>query len=93
MESKQAGDYIAIVVQLRAAAGGNWYVDITGTHHPKALLLMPLTLIMRLWRTGDTQVLRGTIRLQGSDNWAPIQTNAQMEELLRAWLLSGDSRL
>jgi hypothetical protein len=89
MESEPTGDYIAIVLQLRAATDGTWYVNIEGTHSAKAIPLVPLTLVVRLWRVSGKDVLRGSIRIQGSDHWAPIQSNIQLEELVRAWLLGG----
>src|SRR5262249_47434066 len=89
MESEPTGDYIAIVVQLRAATDGTWYVNIEGSHSAKAIPLVPLTLVVRLWRVNHTEVLRGSIRLLGSDHWAPIQSNTQLEELVRAWLSGG----
>jgi hypothetical protein len=85
MES--AGDYIAIVVQLRSTADGSWYVDIEGTHNAKAIPLTPLTLVVRLRRVNNTEALRGSIRLHGSDQWVPIQSNIRFQELVRAWLV------
>jgi len=92
MESEPTGHYIAIIVQLRAATDGKWYVDIEGTHSARAIPLIPLTLVVRLWRISDTEVLRGSIRLYGSDHWAPIQRNVRLEQLVRAWLSSDDDR-
>lgn len=89
MESESSNEYIALVVQLRAAGDGTWYIDIEGTHSAKAIPLAPLTLVVRLWRISGTEALRGSIRLTNSDRWAPLQTNTQIEELVRAWLLSG----
>jgi hypothetical protein len=86
MESESTGDYIAIVVQLQVAANGKWYVNIDGTHSAKGMPLMPMTLVVRLRRFHDTEVLRGIIRLHGHDRWAPIQSNIQLEELVRSWL-------
>jgi hypothetical protein len=86
MEPNPSGDYIAFVVQLRAAADGTWYIDIEGTHSATAIPLAPLTLVVRLWRISGTEVLRGSIRLPNSDHWAPLQTNTQIEKLVRAWL-------
>jgi len=92
MESESTGAYIALVVQLRAATDGTWYVTIEGTHSAKAIPLVPLTLVVRLWRITDTEVLRGSIRLHGSDHWAPIQSNTQLEQLARAWLSAGRTK-
>jgi hypothetical protein len=89
MESEPTGDYIAIVVQLRAATDGAWYVNIEGTQTAKGIPLAPLTLVVRLWRVSDTDLLRGSIRLHGSEQWVPIQSNIQLEALARAWLSSG----
>jgi len=92
MESEPTGAYIALVVQLRAATDGTWYMTIEGTHSAKAIPLVPLTLVVRLWRITDTEVLRGSIRLHGSDHWAPIQSNTQLEQLARAWLSAGRTK-
>ena len=71
------------------AADGKWYVYIEGANTHQTIQLVPATFVARLWRASDTGTLRGSIRLHGSDHWAPIQSNGQIEELVRAWLLSG----
>jgi hypothetical protein len=86
-----SGEYISLVVRLQAAADGTWYLYIDGANTPHAIPLAPMTLVVRLWRARPTGPLRGSIRLHGSDRWAPIQSNDQLEELVRAWLLSGES--
>lgn len=88
MESEPAGSYVALVVRLQPAADGRWYVYVDGTDRVDAIPLVPLTLVVRLWRSSDTGVLRGNIQRQGSDQWAPIQSNTHLEELVRAWLFS-----
>ena len=85
MDANLAGEYIAFVVRLEADTGGQWFVHVDGTTQPLVVPVAPLTLAVRLWRTSETGVLRGTIRLQ-DDRWAPIQSNGQLEELIRAWL-------
>jgi len=89
MEPEPSGEYIAFVAQLRTADDGSWYINIEGTHSATAIPLAPLTLVVRLWRMSDTQVLRGSIRLPNSEHWAPLQTNTQIEELVRACLVGG----
>lgn len=89
MESESAGSYVALVVRLEEAADGRWYVHVDGTDRMEPIPLMPLTLVVRLWRAHDTGALRGTIRREGGDQWAPVQTNSQLEDLVRAWLFSG----
>jgi hypothetical protein len=93
VESEPAGNYITVVVRLQMAADGKWYVYVEGTSTPQAIPLVPVTLVVRLWRASETGPLRGSIRLHGSDHWAPIQSNHQLEQLARAWLLSGNSAI
>jgi hypothetical protein len=67
------------------AADGRWYIHIEGANTAQAIPLVPVILVVRLWRPSETGPLRGSIRLHGSDHWAPIQ------KLARAWLFSGNS--
>jgi hypothetical protein len=89
VDADPAGNYIALVVRLQLADDGLWYLYVDGTVGPQAVPLSPATLIIRLWRNGDTGVLRGSVRFQDSDLVAPIQTGAQIESLIRAWLSPG----
>lgn len=89
MEAESSGEYIGLVVQLEADADGHWHISVDGTATIPALPLLPLALVVRLWRTTDTGTLRGHIQLAASDQSAPIQSNAQLEQLIRAWLLPG----
>lgn len=91
MDPEPTGNYVSLVVQLEPAADGKWYVRVDSAGTTQAIPLAPATLIIRLWRTNETGMLRGTIRLHSSNQWAPIQSNGQLEELIRAWLLSGES--
>ena len=89
-DAKPAGEYVSLVVRLQADAGGRWFVHVDGATQPLVVPLVPLTLVVRLWRTSETEILRGTIRLQ-NDRWAPIQSNSQLEELIHAWLFGSGS--
>src|SRR5262245_45511010 len=89
MEPSSTGEYIALVVQLQAAADGTWRLLVDGADGMQIFPLLPLTLVIRLWRSSDRRLLRGVLRLGGNDRWAPFQSNAQLEELVRAWLLGG----
>ncbi|MEO7911034.1 MAG: hypothetical protein ABIV47_15430 [Roseiflexaceae bacterium] len=91
MEAGSSGEYISLVVRLQAAADGTWYVHVDGANTPHAFALTPITLVVRLWHASSTGTLRGSIRLHDSDHWAPIQSNGQLEELIRAWLLNGQN--
>jgi hypothetical protein len=91
METDSEGNYITVVVQLQLAADGTWHVSVTGTDSLEVIPLVPVMLVVRLWRAAGTDLLRGTVRLHGSDHWAPIQSNHQLETLVRAWLSSGGS--
>jgi hypothetical protein len=87
VEPAPEGDYIALVVSLQAAANGVWSIVVDGTPGMRAIPLAPVKLILRLWRAHDSGTLRGTVRLHGTDRWAPIQSNVQIEQLVQAWLL------
>jgi hypothetical protein len=50
------------------------------------IALRPATLVIRLWRSGSSMIVRGSISLEGASIVAPIQSNANLEQLLRAWL-------
>ena len=91
MEPEPTGNYISLVVRLQMAADGKWYIYIDHTSTTQAIPLAPATLVVRLWRASAIGPLRGSIRLHGSDHWAPIQSNSQLEDLVRAWLSSGES--
>ena len=91
MESGTDDNYITLVLQLQTAADGAWQVSVTGTYTADPIPLVPGILVVRLWRPPDTNLLRGTIRLHNSDHWAPLQSNGQLEELIRAWLFQGGS--
>jgi hypothetical protein len=84
------GDYLTLVVRLQMGADGTWYVYVDGTKQFEALPLTPVTFVVRLWQHSSTGIVRGSIRLHDSDQWAPIQSNARLEDLIRAWLLPGD---
>jgi hypothetical protein len=89
MEPASAGVYISLVVRLQASTDGGWYLYVDDADGTQSFPLKPLTLAIRLWRSGDAGILRGTIRLDGDDTWAPIQSNAQLERLIDLWLLHG----
>jgi hypothetical protein len=89
MEAQAAGEEIVLVVRLQAAADGSWYLQVDDQSHVHTIPLAPATLVIRLRHLGEQGVLRGTIRLQGGDIWAPLQSNALLEELVRAWLFNG----
>lgn len=91
METDSQGNYITLVVQMQQAADGRWYLSVAGTHPLAARPLVPGMLVVRLWHPRGTNLLRGSIRLAGSDQWAPIQSNTQLEALVRAWLFSSDT--
>lgn len=86
MES--TGEYIGLVVRLQADADGAWVLAVDGTHGPLSLPLVPATLIVRLWRAEETGLLRGSVSLAGSDQWAPLHTNTTLIELVQAWLFN-----
>ena len=85
------GSYIALVVRVEEMRG-SWSIAVDGSAGTLTLPLQPATFILRLWRAEDGQVIRGTIRLQGDENWAPLQTNVRIEQIIRHWLMGGGSR-
>jgi hypothetical protein len=91
VDADRADDYIALVVRLQSAADGTWHISVDGTTATTAIPLVPVTLIVRLWRSESGGLLRGRIGLEGSDRWAPFQSNMQLEELVREWLLPGSA--
>jgi hypothetical protein len=86
VEPAPEGSYIALVVSLQAAADGAWSIVVDGTPGMLSIPLVPVKLILRMWRAHDSGALRGTVRLHGTDRWAPIQSNVQIEQLVQAWL-------
>lgn len=82
------GEYIGLVVRLESAADGTWTIVVDGTHSPLTLPLVPATLIVRLWRSEETSLLRGSIGLEGSGQWVPLHSNTTLIELLQTWLLN-----
>jgi hypothetical protein len=90
MNSEAAGEYIALVVQLQTTSDGSWRLLVDNQQQSRIVALTPATLIIRLWRGAEGNTLRGTVRLEGTDRWAPLQSNTQLEELVRAWLFAGD---
>lgn len=86
--SEPAGEYITLVIRLQATSGDGWSVQVESDETAITLPLLPTTFVVRLWRSADTGVLRGTIQLHGTDYSAPIQSNDRIEALLRAWLVT-----
>jgi hypothetical protein len=91
VEAITSGEYISLVVRLQTDAEGTWFLHIDGADGQQDLPLVPATLVVRLRRSSPAGPLRGSIRLHGSDHWAPIQSNSQLEELVQAWLSSSES--
>ena len=95
MEAEPPGEYLALVVQIGVADDDRWYLTVDGTEPglPASFPLQPATLVLRLWRTKATGTLRGSVRLRDGEEWAPIQSNRQLEHLVRAWLAHGSGTL
>jgi hypothetical protein len=91
VEDEFAGEYSVYILHVHATADGTWVVQLDGTRDPITAPLQPLMLTMRLWHAHETGLLRGMIRLHGTDLVAPIQTNNQLEQIVRHWLL-GDNQ-
>jgi hypothetical protein len=85
--SESGGEYLALVIRLQPDQAGRWHLSMDGTTHLAPRPVPPTMLVIRLWRTSEQGPLRGTLGLAGDDErWAPIQTDARIEALLRAWL-------
>jgi hypothetical protein len=85
MEAEAAGEYIVLVVRLQAAADGSWELFVDDQTRTQRVPLKPATFVVRLRRMANQGLLRGSIRLDGN-SWAPLQSNAQLEQLIRGWL-------
>jgi len=55
MDPEPAGEYIALVVRLQTAADGTWHLYVIGADGSRSFPLAPLTLVIRLWRSGVGQ--------------------------------------
>jgi hypothetical protein len=77
--------YITLTVQL-VVDDSACSLRVDGLGDPQVIPLKPTTVAIRLWRNGDKGILRGTIRLHGTDFWAPLHSNTLLEQLVRAWL-------
>ena len=87
MTSASDGDYLALVIRLQPDRNGRWQLSVDGTAHLDPRPVPPTTLVVRLWRASAGGPLRGALSLAGdAERWAPIQTDARIEELLRSWL-------
>jgi hypothetical protein len=87
LEPTPIGDSIALVLRLHETADGQWLLHVEGTSMTETFRLAPATVIVQLWRSSNTKVLRGTIQLHGSQHTATVQGSTQLIELIRAWLL------
>ena len=90
MDPTPEGSYIGLVVRVEEMHG-SWSIAVDGSAGALTLPLQPATFILRLWRTEDGQVIRGTIGLHGDEEWAPLQTNVRIEQIVRHWLVGGGS--
>lgn len=86
MEGGSDGEYIVLVVRVQEDAKGVWHLHVDGANGTMDIPLMPLDLVVRLWRSHQSGILRGTIRLQNGPLSAPFQSNAQLEQLIHTWL-------
>jgi hypothetical protein len=84
---ESADEYVHLVVALSMTAGGEWQLSVDDASGARQFPLVPVTVVIRLRRSRGGQLLRGTIALQDGTVSAPIQSNARLEALVRAWLL------
>ena len=88
--AESAGEYLHLVINVQSDPG-NCTLRIESAAGQERIALSPATLVIRLWRSTPTGILRGNISLHGTDSVAPIQTNARMEQLIRTWLFEHPS--
>ena len=81
-----SGSYTVLVVQIHRGADDTWQLTVEGEGERRVVPLVPAVLVLRMWRSSDGQLLRGTVRLRDGMEPAPFQANRQIEALLRAWL-------
>jgi hypothetical protein len=79
-----------VIVRLQPREDGKWYIHLEGLDPAPSIPLVPATLIVQLWRDSNAKVLRGTVRLHGTGHSATIQSNTQLIDLLRGWLVEPD---
>lgn len=83
----QAGDnYITFIVRLQQSEDGVCRIEVAGAFPVQLVGVTDAPLVIRLWRYRAAGVLRGRIELAGTEYWAPIQSNDQIEALVRQWL-------
>ncbi|NTU83375.1 MAG: hypothetical protein HGA45_29065 [Chloroflexales bacterium] len=87
MQLTPTGDTIMLVVRLQPDDDGTWHLHLEGLEPELVLPLAPATLIVQLWRDSGSKLLRGTLRLHGTAHSATIQSNTQLIDLLRSWLM------
>jgi hypothetical protein len=85
-ESEPGGSYLALVLRATVDADGRCRLQVTDARTAQRVSLVSGTLLVRLWRTSDDHLLRGTVRLNGTDLAAPFQSNAQLATLVQGWL-------
>ena len=86
VELTPSGESLAVVVQLKQDAGGQWCVYVDGSDMHEAFPLAPLTLVVQVWLAGEARVMRGSVQLHGTRHVAPVQSNGELIELVQAWL-------
>jgi hypothetical protein len=91
MEAEATGEYIVLVIRLQRAGDGSWELFVDDQTQARRIPLQPATFVVRLRRMGTQGVLRGMVQLGGNSEWAPLQSNAQLEKLIQAWLFKGSS--
>lgn len=90
MDLPDTHDSIAVAIRLQPDPYGSWSFHVEGTSYFDAIPLAPATLIVRLWRSDDSKILRGTVQLHGSTHTAMLQSNTQLIEIISAWLLGNN---
>lgn len=79
------GEYQSLIVRIANTATGSQLV-IDSDETQQRVALPPAIFVVRLWRDSGTLTLRGYINLHGSDIHAAIQSNADLERLIKVWL-------
>ncbi len=87
MDLAPIGESSDLVVRLQVDSAGEWSIAIDGAPIAQPIPLAPITLIIHVWRANGSKIFRTRIEIPGSEHSALIQSNAQLLDLIRQWLL------
>lgn len=88
MDAEPGEGVTSLVVELFEDESRRWRVRVLGQGEPAIFPLAPLTLVLRLWRVPNSEAVRGSVSVDGSDEWAGFQYSDRLAVLVRDWLAS-----